>query len=340
MTQLRSVRDRVLAVFVLVLGCLAAGTLGYRFIEGWSYFDALYMTVITIGTVGYGETNPLSHAGRAFTMFLILGGIGAFTYAFTAITQIVVEGELAKAFRRMRMEKSIAQLSGHFIICGAGHTGGVVCAELRKTGRDFVVVDRDAKAIEILSQRLGFEFLHIVGDGSDDAALKAAGVDKAAGVFAVLATDQDNAFVTLSAKGLNPKVKVLACQKSLGVREKLLRSGADGVVDPEFIGGLRLASEMIRPVTVGFLDSMLRNKDSHFRFDEIAVGAGSPAIGRPIGEFKGAEGGAPLVVAVQGEGATGYELNPPAGRTVKAGDRLVVLGETEALGALKTRVRG
>lgn len=339
MTHLRSVRDRLLAVLILVVCCLTAGTLGYRFIEGWSYFDALYMTVITIGTVGYGETNPLSHGGRAFTMFLILGGIGAFTYAFTAITQIVVEGELAKAFRRMRMEQSIARLSGHFIICGAGHTGGVVCAELRKTGRDFVVVDRDAKAIETLSQRLGFEFLHIVGDGSDDAALKAAGVDKAAGVFAVLATDQDNAFVTLSAKGLNPKVKVLACQKSLGVREKLLRSGADGVVDPEFIGGLRLASEMIRPVTVGFLDSMLRNKDSHFRFDEISVTAGSPAIGRPIGEFKGAEGGAPLVVAVQGEGATGYELNPPSTRAVRAGDRLVVLGETEALGDLKKRVK-
>lgn len=338
MTQLSRVRDRLLVIFSLLLSCLLAGTAGYHWIEGWSLFDSLYMTVITIGTVGYGETHALSHAGRVFTIFLILGGIGLFTYGFTAMTQIVVEGELAKAFRRMRMEQNIAHLSGHFIICGAGHTGGVICGELRKTGRDFVVVDRDAKAIETLALRLGFDFLHIVGDGSDDTALKAAGVERATGVFAVLATDQDNAFVTLSAKGLNPKVKVLACQKSLGVREKLLRSGADGVVDPEYIGGLRLASEMIRPVTVGFLDSMLRNKESHFRFDEIAVPANSAVIGKPFGDIKGGQGGCPLVVAIVAAGTESYELNPPVSRTMCAGDRLVILGETEALGGLRKLV--
>jgi len=337
-SQLTGVRDRLLFVFALVMACLATGTFGYRFIEGWSLFDSLYMTVITIGTVGYGETHALSTAGRVFTMFMIVGGIGVFTYGFTAMTAIVVEGELAKAFRRMRMENRIGQLKDHFIICGAGHTGGVICAELKKTGRDFVVVDREAAAIAKLTQRLGFEMLHIVGDGSDDEVLRGAGVERAAGVFAVLATDQDNAFVVLSAKGLNPKVKVLACQKSLGVREKLMRSGADGVVDPEFIGGLRLASEMIRPVTVGFLDSMLRNKDSHFRFDEISVPPDSPVIGRPFGGIKGGEGGCPLVVAVVAAGSENYELNPPVDRLVRAGDRLVILGETEALGGLRKRV--
>jgi len=236
------------------------------------------------------------------------------------------------------MEQNISHLSNHFIICGAGHTGGVICAELRKTGRDFVVVDRDAKAIETLGTRLGFDVLHIVGDGSDDEVLRMAGIERAKGVFAVLATDQDNAFVVLSAKGLNPKVKALACQKSLGVREKLLRSGADGVVDPEYIGGLRLASEMIRPITVGFLDSMLRNKDSHFRFDEITVPSDSSAIGQPVGKIKGAEGGCPLVVAVVSAGSNNYELNPPVDRPVRAGDRLVILGETEALGGLRSRV--
>ncbi len=338
MTQLAGVRDRLLFILALLVGCLAAGTAGYHLIEGWSLFDSLYMTVITIGTVGYGEIHPLSPAGRVFTMVMIFGGIGMFTYGFTAITAIVVEGELAKAFRRMWMEKKIAQLSGHFVICGAGHTGGVVCAELKKTGRDFVVVDNDAAAIARLEERLGFELLHVVGDGSDDDVLVRAGVKKAAGVFAVLATDQDNAFVVLSAKGLNPKAKVLACQKSLGVREKLLRSGADGVVDPEFIGGLRLASEMIRPVTVGFLDSMLRVKDAHFRFDEISVPANSAMVGRPFGEIKGGEGGMPLVVAVVAEGSDLYELNPPVARPVRAGDRLVILGETEALGGLRKRV--
>lgn len=338
MRQLAGVRDRLIGVFVLLAAVVAAGTCGYRFVEGWSWFDSLYMTVITVGTVGYGETHPLDGRGRLFTMFLILGGIGVFTYAFTAITTIVVEGELAKAFRRFRMESRIAGLSDHFVVCGAGHTGGVVCAELRKTGRAFVVVDRDAEAIAQLEERLGFDILHIVGDGSEDAVLQRAGIERAAGLFAVLATDQDNAFVVLTAKGLNPRAKVLVCQKSLGVREKLIRSGADGVVDPEFIGGLRLASEMIRPVTVGFLDSMLRNKDSHFRFDEIAVPKDSPVVGKPVGEIKGAEGGAPLVVAVVAAGTDRYELNPPTSRLVKEGDRLVVLGETEALGGLRAKV--
>jgi len=338
MSKLTGVRDRLLFVLALLLACIGTGTAGYHVIEGWSLFDSLYMTVITIGTVGYGETHPLSHAGRVFTMFMIVGGIGAFTYGFTAMTAIVVEGELAKAFRRMRMENRIGELKDHFIICGAGHTGGVICGELKKTGRDFVVVDRDPAAIATLVQRLGFDLLHVVGDGSDDEVLRDAGVERAAGVFAVLATDQDNAFVVLSAKGLNPKAKVLACQKSLGVREKLLRSGADGVVDPEFIGGLRLASEMIRPVTVGFLDSMLRNKDSHFRFDEISVPAHSSVIGQPVGGIKGAEGGCPLVVAVVAAGSDSYELNPPVDRPVRAGDRLVILGETDALGGLRKRV--
>ncbi|MBI4060725.1 MAG: NAD-binding protein [Elusimicrobia bacterium] len=338
MNHLAEVRDRLFGVVGMLLACLVSGTLGYHFIEGWPLFDALYMTVITLATVGYGETHPLSPAGRVFTVLLIMGGIGLATYGFSTLTSVLIDGELTDAFRRRRMDKDIAKLSGHFVICGAGHTGAVICAELRKTGREFVVVDRDAEALSQLEERLGFDLLRIVGDGSDDSVLLRAGVKNAAGVFAVLSTDQDNAFVVLSAKGLNPRAKVLACQKSLGVREKLLRSGADGVVDPEFIGGLRLASEMIRPVTVGFLDSMLRAKDAHFRFDEISVPSNSPMIGKPFGEIKGGEGGAPLVVAVVAAGSEAYELNPPVARPVRAGDRLVILGETEALGGLRKRI--
>lgn len=338
MNHLAEVRDRLLGVLGLLIACTVGGALGYHFIEGWSLFDSLYMTVITLATVGFGEVHPMSPAGRVFTMILIMGGIGMVTYGFSTLTSVLIEGELSDAFRRRRMDKDIAKLSDHFVICGAGHTGAVICAELKKTGRDFVVVDRDPEALVQLEARLGFTLLRVIGDGSDDEILLRAGVKRAAGVFAVLSTDQDNAFVVLSAKGLNPKTKVLACQKSLGVREKLLRSGADGVVDPEFIGGLRLASEMIRPVTVGFLDSMLRNKDSHFRFDEISVPSDSPMLGRPFGEIKGGEGGAPLIVAIVAAGSDQYELNPPVARLVRVGDRLVILGETEALGGLRKRV--
>lgn len=338
MKELARMRERLLSVAGLLVACTVLGTLGYRFIEGWPILDALYMTVITLGTVGYGETHPLSMQGRLFTIFLIMGGIGLVTYGLSTVTAILVEGELSEALRRRRMEKDIAKLAGHYVVCGAGHTGGVICAELSKTGREFVVVDRDQEAVARLAERLGGEFPHILGDGTDDDVLRKAGVERAAGVFAVLSTDQDNAFLVLSARVLNPRARVLACQKSLGVREKLLRSGADGVVDPEFIGGLRLASEMIRPITVGFLDSMLREKETHVRFDEVTVAPDSPLVGRPISEVKGAEGGGPLLVAVVQAGADRYEINPPASRPVLAGDRLVMIGETEALAAMRRRV--
>jgi voltage-gated potassium channel len=336
--QFRDVRRRLAVVAAALVGSLIAGTLGYRLLEGWSLFDGLYMTVITLATVGYGETHPLSTTGRAFTMLLILVGVGVAAYAFSTLTAIIVEGDLSQAFRRRRMEKDIAKLSGHFIVCGAGHTGGVVCAELLKTGRELVIVDRDAEALAKLAERLGAEVPHVVGDGSEDEVLRRAGIERAAGVFAVLATDQDNAFVALSAKGLNPRTRVLACQKTLGVREKLLRSGADGVVDPEFIGGMRLASEMIRPATVGFLDAMLRERSVHVRFDEIALTDGSPAVGRTVGAYRAP--GEPLLVAVVAPGAEQYEINPPSERPLRAGDRLVMIGEAGALQELRQRMAG
>jgi len=335
--QFAEIRSRLLTVAASVLFCLIVGTLGYRFIEGWPLFDGFYMTVITLATVGYGETHPLSNAGRAFTIVLILGGIGVVAYAFSTITAIIVEGELSKAFRRRRMEKDIVKLSGHYIVCGAGHTGAVICAELRKTGRDFVIVDREEEAIAKVAERLEADIPHVVGDGSEDDVLRRAGIERAAGVFAVLATDQDNAFVALSAKGLNPRARVLVCQKSIGVREKLLRSGADGVIDPEFIGGMRLASEMIRPATVGFLDSMLRERSVHVRFDEIQLPAGSPAVGRPLDDYRRA-GAGPLLVAVVADGSERYEINPPPERVARAGDRFVMIGESAALRELRRRI--
>ena len=340
MEELARLRGRLLSVAGMLAACLVAGTLGYHLIEDWSLFDALYMTVITLATVGYGETHPLSTTGRFFTMFLIMGGIGLMTYGFSTLTAVLVEGELSEVLRRRRMQKNITALAGHYVVCGAGHTGGVICAELRKTGRDFVVVDRDAETVAKLAERLGGEFPHILGDGTEDEVLRKAGVERAAGVFAVLATDQDNAFVVLSAKVLNPRARVLVCQKTLGVREKLLRSGADGVVDPEFIGGLRLASEMIRPITVGFLDSMLREKGAHVRFDEVTVASDSSFIGREISELKGAQGGVPLLVAVVPAGSDRYDINPVAAQPIRAGDRLVLIGETTALEALRRKVSG
>ena len=236
------------------------------------------------------------------------------------------------------MEKDIAKLSGHYVVCGGGHAGGVIIAELRRTGRSFVLVERQPEIIAKLRERQATgEVLHVVGDATDDQVLKAAGVERAAGVFSVLATDQDNAFVALSAKGLNPVLRVVCCQKELGVRAKLLRSGADNVVNPVYIGGLRMASEMLRPATVGFLDAMMRESETVERFEEITVPEGSPYVGKPVGEVKGSEGNGPLLIAVLDSQGKKYDINPDSTRPIRAGDSLVMVGEVGRLAELRRR---
>jgi voltage-gated potassium channel len=335
MQELAAMRRRLFGIVGAMLSTLAAGTAGYMVLERWSFFDSLYMTVITLGTVGYGETHPLGASGRMFTIFLIMGGIAVMTYALTSITAILVEGDLSAVFARRRMEKGIAGLTGHYIICGASHAGGVICSELHKTGRPFVLVERDKERLRREAERLGEGVHSIEGDATQDETLKRAGVERAAGVFAVLATDQDNAFVALSAKGLNPKVRVVSKQKELGVREKLFRSGADNVVNPEYIGGLRMASEMIRPAAVGFLDLMIRDRGSVVRFEEVAVPNGSAYVGRALSEVKGSGVEGPLLVAVLDGQSGRYEINPMPDRPIKAGDCLVMLGDVTKLSELR-----
>lgn len=339
MEELLEVRDRVLWIAAAIVCVLLVGTVGYRFVEGWPWLDSLFMTVITLSTVGYGETHALDAAGRLFTILLILGGIGVMTYSVSTITSVLVEGELSDAFKRRRMQKDIDRLSGHYIICGSGHAGGVIASELKRTQRPFVMIDRSAEALQKVAERLGPGAYHMVaGDATEDETLKRAGVERAVGVFAALSSDQDNAFVALSAKGLNPKARVVSSQKEIGVRDKLFRSGADNVVNPEYIGGLRMASEMIRPVTVGFLDSMIRERGEIVRFEEVHVPPGSPYVGRPIETVKGSDGQAPLCVAILPAGAAKYEINPPPSRLIAASETLVMLGEIGRVSELRRKI--
>lgn len=328
-------RKRLTRVIGLLVVILCIGTAGYTLIEGWTPFDAFYMTVITLATVGYGETNPLDRAGRVFTLFLILGGVSTIAYAFSTLTSIILEGQLSIVLKRRRMEKEITKLSGHYLVCGMTHSARVIMDELGKTGRRFVVVEQDRETVERL---IADGFLAVEGDATNEETLKRAGVMQAAGVFAVLPSDQYNAFLALTAKGLNPKIRVVSAQKELTVRHQLLRSGADNVVNPQYIGGLRMVSEMIRPATTGFLDSMMREQGSIFRFDEVAVPEGSPLVGRPVGDVKGAESHAPLLVAVLEQKTGRYDINPDPGRLIQAGDRLVMIGEAAKLIELRKRI--
>ncbi|MBI2362731.1 MAG: potassium channel protein [Elusimicrobia bacterium] len=328
------IRGRLTQVAVLLGAVLSVGTLGYMLVEGWSPFDALYMTVITVGTVGYGETHPLNGPGRVFTIFLILMGLGVTAYAFSQLTAILVEGGLSNVMRRKKMEKRITELEQHFIISGLGHIGRVILEELTSTKRPVVIIERDAeKAAEL--EREGLLVVH--GDALHDEVLERTGIKRARGIFCTLGNDQDNIVLALAAKEFNPSVRVVSELHEPRHRDRLARCGADAVVSSPHIGGLRLASEMVRPITVSFLDSMIRDRSYTYRFEEVSVAPGSRLVGRPLGRLE-VSGRAPAVVAVKESKSGRYAINPPDEQALEAGDVLVVLGSTEEIARLKAAV--
>ena len=256
------------------MAVLLAGTAGYRIISvgNSSLIDCLYMTLITITTIGFGEIVDLSSSpqGRIFTMFLALCGIGIITYTLSNLTAFIVEGSLNEAFLRRKMEKTIRKLSDHFIVCGIDGVGHYIINELYETKRSHVIVDTSRQNIEKFLHDYHEDFF-IVGDATDNDTLLEAGVMKARGLFAVTGDDNNNLVISITAKQLNPSVKVIACCYDLKNMDKIKKAGADAVISPTFIGGLRMASEMIRPAVVSFLDIMLRDKKKNLRIEEIPV---------------------------------------------------------------------
>ena len=332
---MREIRKKLLHILALLAVLCAAGVGGYMGFEGWDFLDSLYMTIITLATIGYGEVRPLDTSGRIFTIFLILGGIGVMTYVFTMISELLMEGGLREAYRRMRMQGKIEDMQGHFVVCGASRPGLSVCEELAKTNRPFVLVVLEEDEVKKFLAR---GWCAVSGDASSSATLEAAGIARAAGVFCALPGDKDNAFVAITARGMKPELKIITVQNDhdAEMRDKLLRAGADIVINPSHIGGLRMASEMVRPATVQFLDSMLRGQKSGARFEDIEAGPG--AEGRELGEYKGADRSGALVVAMRKPGDNSYELNPQPSLKLKKGDVLVALGTPEELKALAAAI--
>ena len=249
------------------------GMAGYKIIGGpqATWLDCLYMTFITIASIGYGEIIDLSHSpgGRVFTMAIALVGIGVVTYLMATLTAFILEGDMNQAIRRRRMQKSIAALRRHYIICGIGRVGTNVAHELETTGRAYVVIESNKEAIERYLERYP-DALWTHADSSEDSALTEAGIEHCAGVFAVTGDDSKNLVITLSAKLLNPEARVVARCHEVNYIDKIRKVGADAIVSPDFTGGMRIASSMIRPQVVSFLDEMLR-ADNALRVEDVHI---------------------------------------------------------------------
>jgi len=321
---------KIFQIIALLLFILCSGVIGYHLIEGWSLFDALYMTVITLATVGYGEIHTLSHAGRIFTIFLIFGGMGILLYGVTEMTAFVVEGEMTGYLRRRTMKQRIGKLSNHYILCGWGLKGEHVLDELLRTKRQCVVVEIDANKVIRLHER---NAMVVEGDATHDDILIIAGIERAAGLVATLPTDKDNLFVVITARGLNPKLRIVAKVDEIGTREKFLRSGANTTVSTNFIGGLRMASELVRPDTVNFLDTMLRDNSS-LRVEDVHVGKRSKYLGKSIKQCDPLNDTRVLLFSIKRQGS--YQFNPSRTTALEEGDTLIVIGEPEQIATLRS----
>jgi voltage-gated potassium channel len=333
-----SLRRLFLAVGVFV-ALLAIGSGGY-FVLGhgrWRLADCAYMTIITISTVGFFELREMSNVpgARALTVSLIVSGVGVLAYTQSNLTALFVEGVIGQALRRKRMQRDIAKLSDHIVVAGAGSTGKHVIEELVATQNRFVVIDRSEHALQAVSAEVcGGKLLYVHGDATLDHMLLAAGVGKARGVVAALTHDKDNLYVTLSARSLNARARIVSKVVEDDAAPKILKAGASAIVNPTMIGARRLASELIRPEVNEFLDQMVRDKDKNLRLEEIVLPPGSKFVGLMLKDTLIRRETRALVVAVRGVDRA-FAYNPDPDYVIGEGTTLIVLGETESIVKLR-----
>jgi len=333
------IRKRIILSILLLLLTLSIGTVGYWFISG-NLLDSVYMTVITAATVGYGEVVDLSHnpAGRIFTIGFIILSLMSIAVVTSMMAASLLELELTGFLRRRKMNKEISKLQDHYIICGVGETGIHIIQELVKALKQFVVIDRSQERLEKLKETFP-DLLYIHGDATDDEILLISGIEHAKGVFAVLPSDKDNLYITIMAKQYNATARIVVLSVEDKAINKLKKAGADAVISPATIGGMRIASEMIRPSTVKFLDTMLRQTGGTFRIEEILVRPGSSIVNKKLSELPLRERFNLLVLAIMKPESGETIYSPPANTVIAGNFIIVVLGEVKDIEKAKDFVK-
>lgn len=334
MVQMERIRRRLAFIAIALIVVLAGGTAGFVFIENYPVFDAFYMTLTTVTTVGYGEIRPLSHVGRIFNSFLILFGASVVLLAIGAMTQTIIELELNQYFGKRRVRKMIEKLEGHFIVCGFGRVGRGAADELHQQGAPFVVVDNNEEKVERAIQE---GMLAVLADASRDEVLREVGIERAKGLIATLASDADNLFLILTARTLNSKIHLTARVAEQSSEDKLRRAGADFVFAPYNSTGHRMAQALLKPHVQQFIDFTTQNLEIPVTIEQVRVSARSGFIGSTIAGMQIRSELGVIVLAIRtAEGKMVF--NPPPDSRISVGDHLIVMGQPEGLQTLEHKL--
>ena len=315
-----------LSIALLVLVSVAfIGTIGYHILENWDLIDSFYLTMTTLSTVGYGDFTPKTPQGKIFTVFIIIFGVGTMLYSFGLISETVIEGRLRKLLGRGKLKKMIDKMNNHYIICGGGRIGLLICRELNAERVPCVVIDNDP---EVIQKVMDEGFVYCRGDATHDKTLIEAGIKRAKGIVCVLPTDAENLYVILTAKELNQNIFILSRSEEEESEHRLIRAGADRVMSPYTLGGVRMAMAILRPAMLDFIEITTSRQSLELRMEEVSICKGSPFIGRSLEESEIRKRFGLIIVAVKKD--TGKMIfNPMANYLIDEGDRLIAMGEDE-----------
>ncbi len=316
---------------VLLTAVVAIGTTGFVVIEGWNVFDAFYMTITTVTTVGYGEIHPLSRAGRIFNSGVVILGAATVLYTFSFLMARVVEGDLQVRWARRRRERMLEDLNLHFIICGFGRIGQIVAREFSRQHVPFVIIERDG---EHMQAAIDAGYLAVEADASSEDVLRRVGISRARGFIAAVSTDADNVFAILTARLLRPDLFIIARAETEDVKAKLIKAGADRVLSPYQIGGLQLAQTALRPAVVDFVQLATSSDNLDLNMEQVQIEPGAPLAGRTIIDANLRQRFGVVVVGIQRANGA-MEFNPSPDAVMAVGDYLVVLGQAKNLRELE-----
>ncbi len=328
-------KRKLIIIVMLLFFIILIGVIGYMILLHVGFIDALYMTVITISTVGYGEVAVMTDTAKVFSIVIIFSGLATVGYGVTSLVTLFFEGEFKAAWRKKRMESRILELNDHYIVCGAGDVGRTVIKSLKESKQNFIVIEESEKQVEELEAA---DILTVLGDASHEEILQKAGIERAKGIVCTLPSDADNVFTVLTARQMNESIYIVSKAVEAASHNKLKKAGADKTISPNEIGGQRMAAFLVRPSVISFLDVMTRAGDVTLDLEEVVIKANASIAGKKLSEAKIPERTGLIIMALKKKEENKFKFNPGSGEVLSEGATMVVLGTKEQVLLLKELV--